>query len=147
MRHALAILGIAALLVGCGGEYRDDPKNFLRALRFSKPADVEHVHSHYWQSAHFTDEHCYYLELMPKHGSNLLQTLVESCQRNYQSDAPLATNSVTDIPPKLVLERPAWFAPKPLTEYDTLISTNAFARFGILQDRKDGRIFAYGESL
>ncbi len=138
---------MAGLLVACGGEYRDDPQNFLRALNVSKPADVEHVHSHYWQSAHFTDEHCYYLELMPKQGSNLLQTLVESGQRNYQSDAPLATNSVSDIPPKLVLERPVWFAPKPLAEYDTLVSTNDFVRFGILRDRKDGRIFVYGQRL
>ena len=147
MRYTLAIFGIATLLVGCGGEYRDDPKNFGRALRFSKPADVEHVHSHYWQSAHFTDEHCYYLELMPKHGSNLLWTLVESYQRNYQPDSALATNIVSDIPPKLVLERPVWFAPKPPVEYYTLVSTNAVVSFGILLDRKDGRIFVYGQCL
>ena len=147
MRRALVILGVAGLLTACGGEYRDDPKNFVRALNITKPADVEHVHSHYWQSAHFTDEHCYFLELTSTNGSNLLHALVGSYERNYTTREPLATNATIELVPDLVLKRPAWFAPKPGTAYDTFISTNTSPQFGILRDRQDGRVFVYGQCL
>lgn len=145
MRHSPIILGVTALLTACGGEYRDDPKNFVRALNFTKPMDVEHVHSHYWQSAHLTDEHCYFLELTSANGSNLLHALVLSYERNYTSRESLVTNATSEPVPKLVLERPAWFAPKIGAAYDTFISTSP--QFGILRDRQDGRLFVYGQRL
>ena len=131
---------LALVLVGCGGTYVDDKRNFERAFRSPQPRDVKVIHSLYWQSPHFTDEHCYFFELQPLNGSDILKTLTAA------RDVVPATAGVTQVP-KLVLDPPPWFAPKALEAYDAWISTNQFWTFGVLRDQQEGRIFVYGQSL
>ena len=90
------ITALALGLVGCGGTYVDEKYNFERALDLPRPKDVQVVHSIYWQSPHFTDEHCYYLELLPSDGSSMWKTLTTT-----KDVAPVTDQS--EIPPSLAL--------------------------------------------
>jgi len=141
MTRFLAIASLALMLVGCGGTYVDDKHNFERALKFQRPKDVQVVHSIYWQSPHFTDEHCYFLELRPAEGSTILKTLTTA------QDVVPVTDEAREMPPSLAVERPKWFAPSPRSAYELWASTNQFSTFGVLRDKKDGRISVYGQIL
>jgi hypothetical protein len=141
MTRIVAIASLALMLAGCGGTYVDDKHNFERALNFQRPKDVQVVHSIYWQSAHFTDEHCYYLEVEPSEDSTILKMLT-----TVRDVAPVAEGQ-REIPPRLAIERPKWFAPAPRSAYEIWASTNQFTTFGVLRDKKDGRIFVYGQIL
>lgn len=141
MTRSILIALLALTLVGCGGTYVDDKHNFERALKLQRPKDVQVLHSIYWQSPHFTDEHCFFLELQPTEGSTLLKTLTTA------PDVALVTDEAPEIPPRLVVERPKWFAPSLRSAYELWASTNQFSTFGVLRDKKDGRIFVYGQIL
>lgn len=134
---------ILLLLTGCGGTYVDDKDNFERALRFDRPTDVQLVKSMYWQSSHFTDEHCYYLELQPQTNSTIFQTLTNL--------TPVVLNTLTNgqalVPETLVIDRPEWFAPEPAAKYELWTSTNEFIPFGIIRNLSSGKIFVYGQIL
>jgi hypothetical protein len=132
---------LTVMLAGCGGSYVDDKHNFERALLFQRPKDVQVAHSIYWQSPHFTDEHCYFLELQPSDISTILTTLT-----NLPDVVAFADNQ-REIPPSLAVERPKWFATSPRSTYEVWTSTNRFNTFGVLRDKKNGRIFVYGQIL
>lgn len=132
---------VALLTAGCGGTYVNDSNNFERALRIPNPGKVKVMRSIYWQSPHFTDEHCYYLELKTYQGSTLLQTLTA------RPEMQRAEGESLSIPSSLVVKRPRWFAPKHISAYEVWISTNQWKDFGVLRDPKTGRIFVYGQSL
>jgi len=129
------------MLVGCGGTYVDDKHNFERAFKFQQPKDVQVVHSIYWQSPHFTDEHCYFFELQPREGSTILKIFTSA------RDVALVIDEAREMPPGLAMERPKWFAPSARSAYERWASTNQFSPFGVLRDKNDGRIFVYGERL
>jgi hypothetical protein len=135
LKRFITIAAVAFIFVGCGGTYVDDKHNFERAFKCKQPDDIQVVHSIYYQSPHFTDEHCFYFELLPATNSNFL---------NQFTTAPdiVATNG-SEIP-TLGLERPKWFAPKSKGSYKMWVYTNQFAPFGILQDTQDHRLFFYG---
>ena len=135
------LAAVALLIAGCGGTYVNDSNNFERALRIPNPGKVKVMRSIYWQSPHFTDEHCYYLELKTYQGSTLLQTLTSPPEMQRVGGESLSTL------PSLALERPRWFAPKPISTYEVWISTNKWKDFGVLRDPRTGRIFVYGQSL
>src|SRR5262245_29043844 len=141
MKHFVPLASLALMLVGCGGTYVDDEHNFERALQFERPQDVRMAHSIYWQSRHFTDEHCYFLELLPAEGSTLLATLTAA-----QGVVPV-TDETEEVPPLLVVERPKWFAPGPRSSYELWASTSRFSTVGVLRDKRDGRIFRYWQLL
>jgi hypothetical protein len=45
------------------GTWEDDPKNWYRAFKTEQPPEVTVIHSKYWRSDHFTDEHMYFFEV------------------------------------------------------------------------------------
>jgi hypothetical protein len=137
MTRFITFAPLALILVGCGGTYVDDKHNFERALNFKCPKDVQVGHSIYYQSPHFTEEHCYYLELIPASNSTFLATFTTA------PGIVLVTNKSQDIP-TIGLERPKWFAPKPRESYEIWVFTNEFVPFGILHDKLDNRVFVYG---
>jgi hypothetical protein len=138
MLQYVVIFMLAITFVGCGRTYVDDARNFERALGYKRPRDVQMLHSIYCQTPHFTDEHCYYLELLPATNSSFLQALTNA------AGIAVFTNPTTVISPRLGLDRPKWFAPKPEGSYELWASTNFFTPFAILRDRQDGKVFIYG---
>lgn len=61
------------------------------------------------------------------------------------ADAPAALREIDGIIGRI--ERPKWFAPSARYAYDLWTSTNGFTTFGVLRDKKDGRIYVYGQRL
>jgi len=58
--YSIIITAMVLVLVGCGGTYVDDKRNFERAFQTKCPTDIEVVHSAYSKTPHFTEEHEYY---------------------------------------------------------------------------------------
>src|SRR5689334_19676119 len=65
-------------LTGCGGTWVDDRRNFERPFRSRQPEEVTVKRSIYWQSPHYTEEHCFYLELEAPTNSGWAQAMVLS---------------------------------------------------------------------
>jgi hypothetical protein len=93
------------------------------------------------ESNEISCSNAYYLELKTYQGSTLLQTLTSPPEMQRVGGESLSTL------PSLALERPRWFAPKPISTYEVWISTNKWKDFGVLRDPRTGRIFVYGQSL
>ena len=56
----VGVLSALMLAAGCGyvqsGTWEDDPSNWTKAFRSTKPEDVVVLHSRYWRSAHWSYE-------------------------------------------------------------------------------------------
>ena len=97
----------ALLLVGCGGKWDDDKKNWSRAFNGqTPPSDVKVIHSRYWRSPHFTYEAYYYFELTASQG------FLEGWLKGLVKVAPSKDN-IGPLP-----DKPAWFLPKSIESYD-----------------------------
>ncbi len=93
------------------GTWEDDPKNWNRAFNENQPTQVKVIHSKYWRSNHFTDEHIYYFEVeAPKEWrdsflkSHGLTPVSPATARSFR------TNIHSD-------DTPNWFAPDPVEIY------------------------------
>ena len=123
----------AVLLVGChkSGTWRDDTGIWKRIFRVEKPANVTVVHSWFWRSPHFTYEFEYYLQV--EKSADLQKRLFTAYRGTDDPTAIMAWSQQN---------RPAWFAPKPVAEYEVLIYSNApSSGFRLLIDRKAGDLF------
>ncbi len=94
------------------GTWEDDTKNWNRAFNQDQPPQVRVIHSKYWRSNHFTDEHIYYFEVeaTPEWRDTFLKKLgfIEVSPANARS---FRTDIHSD-------ETPDWFAPDPVEIYD-----------------------------
>jgi hypothetical protein len=132
-------IGIATLLaVGCGGTYVDDKRNFERAFQSKRPQNVQVLHSVYYSTPHFTEEHEYYFQMKPAPGSTILKWLTGG------PTIVTSTNWLAEVPyyHNLREDRPKWFPSGTLTNYDIWYSTNE--TFIVLSDKRKADIFVYG---
>lgn len=122
---------------GChqSGTWVDDPKNWERAFGYSKPKDVTVEKSIYWRSPHFTYEAGFHF-------------LVRSnaALANLWTNAPqlrALTNAAFD--PNLAFgpDRPDWFAPKKIDEYDVWVATNQYSQLRLLIDKQTRDMFIF----
>ncbi|HSY18479.1 MAG TPA: hypothetical protein VK815_09110 [Candidatus Acidoferrales bacterium] len=121
------------------GTWNDDPKNWRRAFGEDAPATVKVIHSKYWRSNHFTDEHICHFEVqatpewkaafLKKHG------LVPVPPPTTSS---LRTNNHSDYIPK-------WFAPGPADDYEVWAQADGFSSVWI--NKTTGHIFFYDEQI
>jgi hypothetical protein len=137
-KQTIAVFAIALLLIGCGGTYIDDKRNFERSFGSKCPADLRVVHSIFIQTAHFTEEHMYYFELAPVSSSVMPQWL---------TNAPgivQATTGLQEIPRHFAPreDHPKWFAPQGSANYDIWYHTNT--SYVVLRNKRAGEIFVYG---
>ncbi len=135
--YFITIAALTLVLVGCGGTWIDDKRNFERAFQSECPKDIEVVHSIYSQTPHFTEEHEYYFQIKPAVGSNILKWLTGG------AGMVQSTNGLAGVPFYLNLrqDRPKWFATNALTNYDIWHHTNS--AFIVLRDRRSTEIFVY----
>jgi hypothetical protein len=134
------ILPLALLLLllpNCGGTWIDAGGNFSRVFGFSKPQDVEVLHSYYWQSPHWSVEYNYFISLK---ASPRFATGLTSAER-MTSVLPDGTvlSSCGD-------KRPQWFLPKSLTDYEVWIP-RAATGYRVFRDKADGTLFLCDERL
>ena len=137
-----ALGGIFALcavlaLAGCGGTWIDDPGNFKRVFDFEKPPEVMVIHSYYWKSPHWTVEYRYYIALKGprKFGDGL-------------TDPSLMTPTIADESKvdSCGDQKPEWFLPKPLSQYDAWIPKTD-DRYRVFRDKGDGTVFVCDQRL
>ena len=138
MRHVPVILLAPLLLAGCGyvmsGTWDDDAGNWKRAFGSIKPDDVTVVHSKYWKSNHFTEEHMYYFEIeaAPEWRDIFLK------QRGFAEVSPTSARSFRMNNHDDGV--PDWFAPDPVGLYDVWDN----AGFGsVWINKTTGHIFFY----
>lgn len=137
---SLALFLIVVLNAGCGyfmaGTWDDDPGNWSRAFRSSKPPDVTVVHSRYWRSAHWTYEVQYFFEIAPN--TKLREQLFsENTLRHVTGD------EATKIKKDVFGDAPVWFAPKGVAEYEVWAfkEDGSGRNFKVLIDRASGVMF------
>ncbi|MBZ5538523.1 MAG: hypothetical protein LAO31_21470 [Acidobacteriia bacterium] len=142
MRFLARSVVLAAFILaefGCGyfrsGTRLDDPGNWQRAFRSTKPADVVVVHSRYWRSPHWTFEFEYFFEIAP-HEKLREQLFRENKLRR------LSINEAARSRDKGYGSIPAWFAPKPPDNYDIWVhAEEPRGDFQVIIDRETGTIF------
>ena len=134
----IIIAALTLALVGCGGTYVDDKRNFERAFQAKCPKNVEVIRSVYSRTPHFTEEHEYYFLLKPGVGSDILNRLTSG------TGMARSTNQLSGVPFYLNLrqERPKWFVANALGSYDIWYHTNV--AFIVLRDKRNAEIFVYG---
>src|SRR5947208_7221883 len=132
MLRSVAIVICSLILVSCGGKWDEDAKNWSRAFNGqSPPTDVRIVHSRYCRSPHFTYEAYYYFELTAP------QTFLDAWLKGLVQVAPSEDNL------GLLPDKPKWFLPKTLRNYDMWrIADKPDSYFRLFRDRSTGAIFA-----
>jgi hypothetical protein len=136
MRVIFAII-FAVLLIGCheSGTWADDAKNWKRIFRVEKPKDITVLHSWFWRSPHFTYEYEYYLQVR-KNADLENRLLTMNPMRQITEDSELREVAA------LSDHRPMWFAPKPVTQYQVWVYSNApQSEFRLLIDPETGDLF------
>jgi hypothetical protein len=102
----------AAVFCGCheSGKWEDDARNWKRAMGYAKPKDIEVVHSLYWRSPHFTREDGWTFQI--KAPASFSKEWLAHYKVKHPDADKLATLE------QLKRERPTWFLPKPIAEYE-----------------------------
>lgn len=129
-----AVLLAALFLAGCheSGKWQDDSKNYQRIFGEPKPKDLTVVHSQFWRSPHWSYEFEYFVQV--KRNDDFRRRLFEHNKLQRPNDG----NRLTDF----FQEKPAWFIPKPLEQYEIWIySDETGSNFRIFIDRDTGDIF------
>jgi len=138
LRHWL-LGACVALASGCGylksGTWEDDPANWNKAFRSTKPDDVIVVHSRYWRSPHWSYEAGYVFEIA---ANAALRQRLFSENRLVKLGGAAAAESK-----RLCFgECPVWFAPKPVEQYEVWgYAEEPKGNFRVLIDRDTGTIF------
>jgi hypothetical protein len=112
MRYALLLLILftsSACGYFVGGTWEDDPENWDRAFRSSKPVGVQIVRSHYWRGQHWSYEVAYQFHFRANVALEK-QLLAENRLR------PLAREELRHARECGFGCKP-WFAPEPLHSY------------------------------
>lgn len=131
------------LMAGCheSGTWQDDARNWKRVFGVEKSADVTVLHSWFWRSPHLTHEFEYYLQVQT---NAAFQKRILTMNPMKQVTGEKELQSVTAWPER----RPAWFAPKPIAQYEVWIYSNAPAsNFRLLIDRETWNLFLTDRQL
>ena len=138
MRFLRTVLFGCVLVVGfCGchrsGTWTDDPANWKRAFGRPAPKGLEVVHSIYWRTPHFTREDGWTFDLKSP-PSFYKEWLAAYKVKHPDSTELLRLES-------LKKDKPSWFLPKPMTEYEIWVIDEPYSNFGLFIDRTTGEWF------
>src|SRR5439155_22726170 len=101
----------------------------------AKPDDITVVHSWFWRSPHFTYEYEYYLQVQ-KHADLQKRLLTMNPMTEVIGEKELRQATAWSQ------QRPDWFAPKPIAQYQVWVYSNApNSDFRLLIDRETGDLF------
>jgi hypothetical protein len=121
------------------GTWNDSPKNWNRAFGQCTPAGVSVIHSYYWQSNHFTDEHIYFFEVKAPiewRDAYLQGRKVERVD-SFQAMSFRDQNGYEHTP--------KWFMPDSVDNYDVWDEPGNNGSIWI--NKTNGHIFFYGIQL
>lgn len=137
MTRRLLLSLAAILLLGChpsAGTWSDDPKNWDRAFKQSRPPEgITVVRSWYMRTPHFTAEYAWFFELQ----------LSDEVKKGLAASPELKrvdTARPDQLWSRVYGERPAWFKPEPLADYDVFEFSDE-PGFFILLHKSSSRAF------
>jgi hypothetical protein len=133
----LSSVALLCILSSCGGTWVDDGGNFKRVFGFSKPPEVKVLHSYYWKSPHWSVEYRYFISLQAS------AKFVDGLTSSELMTVVVPDSAVLDI---CGGERPKWFLPKSLGNYDVWVP-RAAAGYRVFRDRADGALFLCDQRL
>lgn len=133
----LSSVALLCILAACGGTWVDDGGNFKRVFGFGKPPEVKVLHSYYWKSPHWSVEYRYFIALQAS------SKFVAGLTSSELMTAVASDRAVLD---GCGVERPKWFLPKPLGNYDVWVPKEA-AGYRVFRDRADGALFLCDQRL
>ena len=135
LSKALVTLTLVATCCGChrSGTWVDDPKNWERAFGRSQPKELEVIHSIYWRTPHFTREDGWTFQI--KSPPSFYKEWLAAYKVKHPDSQGLQK---LDYMKK---DKPAWFLPKPMTEYEIWVIDEPDSNFGLFIDRTTGEWF------
>lgn len=121
------------------GTWEDDPKNWHRAFGEEKPPEVTVIHSKYWHSDHWTEEHMYFFEVKasPEWRAAFLRGRgVELVTPSHARGFQLHLGG---------FDVPTWFVPGQVSEYDVYDQPGYHGDIWI--DKANDHIYFWGSLL
>jgi hypothetical protein len=128
----LPLLVLAAAGCRSSGSWEDDPGNWAKAFKSSKPDHVVVVHSRYWRSPHFTLEFESFFHIQANEDLREQLFTANSMHRVDKPDAETPDEYFS-----FFQEKPAWFLPKPRERYEVWVSGG----FHVYIDKDNGDLF------
>ena len=138
MRYLLTILTAFIFVSGiCGchksGKWVNDPNNWKRAFGNPPPTNFEVIHSIYWRTPHFTREDGWTFQV--KSPPSFYKEWLGAYKVKHPDSAELQRLEF------LKKDKPAWFLPKPLAEYEIWVIDQPDSNFGLFIDQTSGEWF------
>jgi hypothetical protein len=114
------------------GRWEDDPKNFARAFRGNiKPPNLKILHSRYMRTPHFTYEFEYFF--VAEYNKEMMDGFIASGQMKLYEPSDAASFRLDQH----CEEKPIWFRPKPLEDYEVWIfKDEPRQHFRLFMDKK-----------
>lgn len=143
-RTLWVLLSAATLITAfacSSGTWNDDSGNFKRVFGFTKPNDVQVIHSYYWKSPHWTTEYRYFVAMKAAQKFTSALTSAELMKSVPPSDVDVTGCGS---------ERPSWFLPKSLTDYEMWVPKSAepsHFTYRVFRDKADGTLFVCDQRL
>jgi hypothetical protein len=114
--QAIIVIFVLLTTMAChrSGTWNNDPRNWERAFRSTKPADVVVEHSQFWRSPHFTHEYQYFFHIRR---NNDLRTQLFEANRLRKIEGDERDSLFRDY----FGDKPSWFIPKASDSYDVWV--------------------------
>jgi hypothetical protein len=126
-----AFLLVGMVLSGCfyAGKWDDSPKNWKRAFNQKAPKEVAILHSRFWRSPHFTYEAEFFFEFRAP----------DELIKSWIKQGRLAPRTPTRETVPSYFDKPPWFTPGRLTEYEIWApSDDPRSKFRLFKHRTNG---------
>lgn len=135
LRTVLVSSICVVLLCGChkSGTWTDDAGNWKRAFDRPPPKELQVIHSIYWRTPHFTREDGWTFHI--KSPPSFYKEWLAAYKVRHPHSAELQKLE------SLKKDRPSWFLPKPMAEYEVWVIDEPHSNFGLFIDRTTGEWF------
>src|SRR5512133_4245661 len=138
MRRLITLLVAFILAVGLSGCHRsgtwvNDPGNWKRAFGHPPPKEPQVVRSIFWRTPHFTREDGWTFHI--KSPPSFYKEWLAAYKVEHPDSAGLQKLE------SLKKDKPAWFLPKPMAEYEIWVIDEPYSNFGLFIDRTTGEWF------
>jgi len=135
LRTVLVAFILVVGLCGChrSGTWVDNPGNWQRAFGRPPPKELEVVHSIYWRTPHFTREDGWTFHI--KSAPSFYKEWLAAYKVKHPDSAAFLKLDY------LKKDKPSWFLPKPMADYEIWVIDEPYSNFWLFIDRSTGEWF------